>query len=510
MTARSKTSASGRKRRRRIAHESEPGTTSEPARTRQPPPESPNAARAPSLRRHLLTILAAPMALAWLISGVLIYVLALHYANINYDRSLRQSALALERAIQTEPGRELNPQARALMQYGEIEPGFYSVRSLRDGSLGGNFELPLPTPLPSPGTAPYNYSIQVAGQTLRLATLAIAGEDPADSIVIQVAETLYERHALAREILIGTLPVVMLLIATVLILVWLAVSRGLRLLDPLTAQIASRPANDLAPLDQRMVPIEIQPLTRTIDALFARLRETLELQERFLADAAHQLRTPLAGLRLQAERALADPRPQSVRAALVHVERLSAGAGRAAGQLLALARAQASPEAAVAAGEVDLAEIARSYVAERVPDALARRIDLGYAGPSSCPPIRGDAVMLREALVNLVDNALTYTGSGGRVTTSVTPGPGRLTLAVEDSGSGVEARWRGRLGERFFRPPGSRREGSGLGLAIVRRIAERHRARLDFDRSAEGGLRVSLHFTVSGAYPEREYEDGHT
>jgi two-component system sensor histidine kinase TctE len=455
--------------------------------------------RPPSLRRRLLTILAVPMVLAWLGSGVLIYVLALHYANVNYDRSLVDSARALERMIRSESGhQELSPQVRILMEYDSADPSYYAVRSHRHGVLASNFDLPLPTPLPTVGARPRLDSIAVGGRRLRMASLAIAADDPADAVIISVAETLRERHALAREILVGTLPIVLLLIAFVLVLVWFGVSRGLRLLDPLTEQIAQRRAHDLSALDPSVVPVEILPLTRTIDALFTRLRDLLDLQERFIADAAHQLRTPLAGLRLQAERALADPRPDSVRDALVHVERLSAGAGRAAGQLLALARAQSLDETGHPATTVDLARLARDYVAERVPDALAQRVDLGYEGPTSGAEIDGDAVMLREALVNLVDNALNYAGEHGSVTVAVTPEMRTVALSVEDSGPGVAEEWWSRLGERFFRPPGSRREGSGLGLAIVRRIADRHRASVGFDRGRDGGLRVTVRFPRRG------------
>jgi two-component system sensor histidine kinase TctE len=466
----------------------------------------PHDADPPSLRRRLLTILAAPMALAWLGSGVLIYVLALHYANVNYDRSLVESARALERMIRSEAGHQaLSPQVRILMEYDSVEPLYYSVRSLRHGVLASNVDLPLPDPVPVASAPARLESIAQNGRTLRMASLAMPDEESGDEIVVSVAETLRERHALASEILVGTLPIVLILIAFVLVLVWFGVSRGLRLLDPLTEQIARRRARDLSALDQSMVPVEIRPLTQTIDALFARLRELLDLQERFIADAAHQLRTPLAGLRLQAERALADPRPESVREALVHVERLSAGAGRAAGQLLALARAQTSGEDDARADAVDLARLARDYVSERVPDALAARIDLGYEGPTQGAVVVGDAVMLREALVNLVDNALNYAGEHGTVTVSVVQELRTVTLAIEDSGPGVAEEWWPRLGERFFRPPGSRREGSGLGLAIVRRIADRHGAAVVFDRGRDGlGLRVTLRFDARPAgAPER-------
>lgn len=448
----------------------------------------------PSLRRRLLTILIVPMVLAWLGSGAMIYALALYYANMNYDRSLVEGALMIERMARSEAGHEeLSPQARILIEYDSDSPTYYAVRSLHHGMLASNLDLPLPAPLPPPGASPQLESIVLHGRKMRMASLAVTQDDPSDTVVISMAESLDQRHELAREILIGTSPVVLLLIIVVLVLVWFGVSRGLRLLDPLTQQIAQRRARDLSALDQSQVPVEIRPLTRTIDALFARLRELLELQERFIADAAHQLRTPLAGLRLQAERALADPRPESVRDALAHVERLSAGAGRAAGQLLALARAQTVDEQDDATSAVDLARLARAYAGERVPDALAARIDLGYEGPSEGLVVNGDTVMLREALVNLVDNALNYAGRNGTVTVSLHRDERTVELAVEDSGPGVPEEFWPRLGERFFRPPGSRREGSGLGLAIVRRIAERHRATVTYDRGRDGrGLRVVL------------------
>jgi two-component system sensor histidine kinase TctE len=454
------------------------------------------ASRPVSLRRRLLTILAVPMVLAWLGSGAVIYGLALYYTNVNYDRSLVEGAQMLERMTRSGAGHEeLSPQVRVLIEYDTENPTYYSVRSLHHGVLASNLDLPLPAILPAAGAPPRLDSIVHGGRELRMASLAIAQHDPADTIVMSIAESLGQRRELAREILIGTAPVVLLLILIVLVLVWFGVSRGLRLLDPLTQQIAQRRARDLSALDQSQVPVEIRPLTRTIDALFVRLRELLDVQERFIADAAHQLRTPLAGLRLQAERALADPRPDSVRDALAHVERLSAGAGRAAGQLLALARAQTSNEDDASTCAVDLARLARSYAGERVPDALAARIDLGYEGPSEGLVVGGDAVMLREALVNLVDNALTYAGANGSATISLQRESTWIVLAVEDSGPGVAEEWWPRLGERFFRPPDSRREGSGLGLAIVRRIAERHRATVAFDRGRDGrGLRVTLRF----------------
>jgi len=250
--------------------------------------------------------------------------------------------------------------------------------------------------------------------------------------------------------------------------------------------------------------VEVQPLVTTIDALLARVERMLAQQQRFIADAAHQLRTPLAGLRLQAERALADPRPETVRDALTHVERLSAGTARAAGQLLALARAQAPDQALGAAKPLDLAELVRDEIAARVPAALSQHADLGYSGPTRGVRILGDAALLRELLGNLVDNALRYGRRDGVVTVSLQRGSdAEAVLAVSDDGPGVPQSLWPRLGERFFRVDGnaadrSGRDGSGLGLAIVREIAERHGATVSFGAGAEGcGLRVEVRLPVN-------------
>ena len=435
------------------------------------------------------------MVLAWLATGALVYLLALHYANMNYDRALTDLASALERMMKSEARFEsLNPQARILFEVDSEDPNFFTVRSVRHGTLASNLDLPMPDPLPTPGAKPRVRSITLGERSLRMASVAVEDDEPGDLIVISVAQTLRERRALAREILVGVLPIVLGLITLVLILVWFGVRRGLHLFDPLTRHLASRRTRDLSPLDQSIVPVEIRPLSHTVDLLFARLRGLLELQDRFIADAAHQLRTPLAGLRLQAERALADPSPDTVREALIHVERLSAGAGRAAGQLLALARTQSNVDDPPLA-PVDLARLAREHVAESVPRALAANIDLGYAGPNADAMVAGDGVMLREALVNLVDNALNYVGANGSVTIEVAQELRTVSLSVEDDGPGVGEEWWPRLGERFFRAPGTAREGSGLGLAIVRRIAERHHGALAFARGPGGrGLRVTLRF----------------
>jgi two-component system, OmpR family, sensor histidine kinase TctE len=458
--------------------------------------------RSRSLKRRLLLLVGLPLCVVLVCGAALTYGLASFYANRVYDRWLLDSARALGQLVNSDAGRgELTDQARILLQYDSFDRVVYAVRSTRYGLLSGDPRLPQPRAT-KPGPDPIYTSFQQGDHTMRMVSVLIANTDaPHDTLVISTAETMHKRHLLARELLTATVPIELALILLAMGLVWLGVNRGLRVLDPLARELRLRHAGDLSPLKTGDVPLEVQPLVATIDALLGRVDRMLAQQQRFIADAAHQLRTPLAGLRLQAERALADPRPESVREALAHVERLSAGTARAAGQLLALARAQAPDEVVGAIAPLDLAVLVRDEVAARVPAALAQHADLGYGGPTHGVRVVGDALLLRELLGNLIDNALRYGKRDGVVTVSLESGAdGSVVLTVSDDGAGVPEPLWPRLGERFFRVQGDRRDGSGLGLAIVREIAERHGATVDFGPGLNGrGLGVDVRFPPAQA-----------
>ena len=457
--------------------------------------------RNPSLRRRLLMFVSVPLLAVLICGGIINYVIGLHYANKVYDRWLLNSANAMGDLVNSDAGRnELSEQARILLQFSVHDRNVFAVRSLHYGVLAGNQDLPQPDPAASNGVPVFtNFSDH--GRAMRMASVFLPNKaDPGDTLVISTAETVRNRKALARELLFSTAPIELLLICVAMALVWLGINRGLRVLDPLAHEIRMREAGDLSPLRTIDAPLEVQPLVATIDALLSRLDRMLRQQQRFIADAAHQLRTPLAGLRLQAERALADPRPDTIREALTHVERLSAGTARAAGQLLALARAQAPDESLGVAMPLDLASVVRDEVAARVPEAIARGIDLGYHGPDRGVTIIGDAILLREMLGNLIDNAMRYGARGNpAITVGLQPDDGRgCVLSVQDNGPGVAPELVPRLGERFFRAIGNGHEGTGLGLAIVREIAERHGAELSFINHCEPrGLRAEIRFPAS-------------
>ena len=247
------------------------------------------------------------------------------------------------------------------------------------------------------------------------------------------------------------------------------------------------------------MPRELLPLTRTIDSLFTRLRGLMALHERFIADAAHQLRTPLTGMALHVERAQSHARDPDLRDALHHIERLNTRAARTAHQLLALTRAQTPQDDDQDLSAIDMAALIPEAVGDRVHEALAAGVDLGYEGPAAPATILGHAGALREMLDNLLDNALRYAGRGGRVTVRlhVDDADGASILSVEDNGPGVAEEFLSRLGERFFRAPSSHENGTGLGLAIVQRIAERHSAVVTYARAHSGGLLVEIRFPAA-------------
>ena len=453
------------------------------------------AAKPPSLRRRLLQFLLIPMLALLLVDALVTYAMALTYANRVHDNDLVDDVRTLAQMFMSEHiSGDLSAQARFLLEYDPDGHNYYAVRSKQRGLLSSNVPFPQPAAPPADGKARLFDSI-VNGGPLRAAELSIPSPDyPDDVLTVSMAETLHDRHESARQILILSIPLQTVLILSMLLLVWLGVTRGLRILQPLTRRLAKR-EQELGPISDTDVPEEILPLTRTIDGLFGRLATARELQERFMADAAHQLRTPLAGLSLHAERALSAANPETVNDALEHIHRLTQRTARASSQLLALTRAQSPWRAAQDNQSVDLAQVMPELVAARIHEALRADIDLGYQGPDAPAWISGDVANLQELTDNLIDNSLRYAGKGAQVTVSVILQPGHgVLLQVEDNGPGVPADVLTRLGERFFRAPGAREGGTGLGLAIVRQIAAQHGASVAFGQASGGGLRVTVHF----------------
>jgi two-component system, OmpR family, sensor histidine kinase TctE len=275
------------------------------------------------------------------------------------------------------------------------------------------------------------------------------------------------------------------------VIVWFGVKRGLAPLARLSEEIRLRSPRDLRAIDAAAAPSEARPLLRALNGLLRQVAEGSRSQQRFLANAAHQLRTPLAGLQAHTELALAQPMPAACRAQLEHVHQATIRTARLANQLLALARAE--PGGPGGLSQVDLKNVVEAGADEWVHQALRRDVDLGFE--LSAAPVQGDAFLLREAVANLVHNAIEYADRGGRVTVRTGRREGRSLAEVEDDGPGIPQAEREQVLERFYRMPGTPGTGSGLGLAIVREIATGHGGAIELaDGSGGRGCRVGITF----------------
>jgi two-component system sensor histidine kinase TctE len=459
-----------------------------------------------TLRHQLLISLLAPIVLVTLISAVVTYYYAFNFATLAYDYSLFDSALDISRQTRVSEGHvrvDLPSAALDMLESDTHDSIFYMVNDARGAFVAGHRGLPLPVEDMPPGK-PLYYDGNYRGNPIRLAALhAVASGAPADQpVLILVAETLNKRRTLANEVLLGMLLPEVLLIALVGALVWFGIERGLRPLATLQQEIGSRSHRDLSPLPEQNAPGEVRALIRAMNDLLARLAFALSAQQRFIADAAHQLRTPLAGIKTQAELALRQQKMDEVHHTLLQLNTATGQTTHLVNQLLSLARAEPGAARTQAAQQLDLDELARDTTTEWVPRALARNIDLGYdctadgtADGAASTMIEGDALFLKEMLGNLLDNAIRYTQPGGRVTVRVAAEVDRVLLGVEDNGPGIPADERERVFERFHRVLGTGAEGCGLGLAIVREIAQSHNAVAYLTAGAQGtGTLVSVAF----------------
>jgi two-component system sensor histidine kinase TctE len=294
--------------------------------------------------------------------------------------------------------------------------------------------------------------------------------------LVQVAETLEKRSQLANEIIRGVIIPQFIVLPIAVLLVWFGLSRGLAPLADLQARIHSRQPDDLSPIDARGAPEEIAPLVSSFNELLARLSQNLDMQRRFLADAAHQMKTPLAGLRTQAELAMRETDAHELRRTLRHIAASTERSTHLINQLLALARAEYQANDPSGFEVVNLVTLARDLVRELIPDAIGCGIDLGFECADSPVLALAAPVLVRELLKNLVDNGLRYTPRGGSVTVRVVRREKSAFLEVDDTGPGIPEGERQRVFDRFYRILGTNVDGSGLGLAIVREIAEQHGA----------------------------------
>jgi two-component system sensor histidine kinase TctE len=444
-----------------------------------------------SLFGEILDWMLTPLLLLWPISLALTWLVAQNIAGKPFDRGLEYNVQALAKLVTVREGRaqfSLPAPAREILRTDDSDQLYYQVRHSNGELLGGDRDLPPPPLQESPpidGEVRLREDVML-GQEVRVAYTWTTIDTPKPQLLlVQVAETLEKRKTLATEIVKGVMVPQFVTLPLAVLLVWLALVRGIRPLAQLERRIRARKADDMSPIDETVVPEEVVPLVSSINDLLTRLKVSLSTQKRFLADAAHQLKTPLAGLRMQADLAQRQADADEVKKSLQQIGLSSIRATHTVNQLLALARAETTGRS-LAKSAVDLVDIISEAIQESLPRALDKQIDLGYEGPQAAQSpsrIEGNGTLLKEMVRNLIDNAINYTPEGGQVTVRLLADrfSGSLTLLVEDTGPGIPQAERELVFEPFYRALGTNVDGSGLGLAIVAEIAQQHDAQVSID-----------------------------
>lgn len=445
-----------------------------------------------TLRSKLLRWLLVPLSLLFLVDAVGSYYIARHLSDRVYDGELMEIARELTLHVRVDGSRrsfDLEKDAERTLLLDQYDRVDYVVRGPDGERIAG--EAKLPAPVRGAAAATAFYDSELDGKPIRVVQLQSDGA----SALVRVAETRVKRHALADEIMVGVILPQLLLIVIAGLVLWAGVARGLAPLSNLQRAVAARSHLDLSPVSVADVPGEVHPLLSAVNDLMARLDEILRYQERFIADAAHQLRTPVAGLKAHIELALREEDPVQARQSIAHlytgVERMS----RLVAQLLSLARNEPTTVKGLELAPLDLSKLAFEVTMQWVPEAYRKNIDLGFEGADPHAKIRGDATRLTELINNLLDNAIRYTPNDAHVTVRVAVHPPRVS--VSDDGPVIPIAERERVFERFHRLLGSHADGSGLGLAIVQEIAKLHDATITLADDADG---LGNTFTVT--FPE--------
>ncbi|MCD6734800.1 MAG: ATP-binding protein [Burkholderiaceae bacterium] len=431
---------------------------------------------APSIRARLLLSLLPLFILAEAVIGTVSYRYVLRESHELFDYHLRQMALSLrdQGAVLPPPGPpEDREQFDFVVQIWSADGSKIYLSHTRSRAR-----------LPERATLGFA-DVVADGERWRVYSTLAGGR------VIQVGQPFEVRERIAAAAALRSLTPLLIFAPVVALAIWWLVGHSLRPVERIATELRRRDAQRLDPVPEEQLPTEVEPMVRSLNGLLERLRRAFAAQRAFVADAAHELRTPIAALKLQAGLVARARDDASRSAALVE---LNAGIDRSAhliDQLLTLARSE--PEAlAAAAASVDLARIAGNAVAEMLPLAQARgsRIELSAAQPAA---VRGDEKALQSLVRNLVDNALRHTPGGSRIEVEVAADGDAVCLSVDDDGPGIPVEERERVFDRFYGRSVGDDAGSGLGLAIVKAVVERHDGRIELAQSALGGLRVAVH-----------------
>lgn len=460
-----------------------------------------------SLQRHLLTWLLLPQLVLWLAAAFVTYNVAERYANKAIDESLTTATRALARQVKPLGNGLFIDFPKAAQDIIEADPDdrvYYMVSTPPGQFILGNKQLPGPPPIVNPRLAePYFYDGKIGegpiAVAVRVSALYLAyGDDSKQRMLVQIARSRASREQLAGEILVDTALPLSALIALMSVIVYGGIRTGLAPLSRMRMLVEGRAPNDLTPIELDAAPEEVRALAKAINTLLAEVQESVSAQKRFISDAAHQLRTPLAGLKSQTELALNETSEPDLKARLQLVNQSAARSAHLVNQLLSLARAEPGSAAEQGKARCDIRKLAADLCAELVPRAIAAGIDLGFGfGDGEDSPdapaayVMGHSLLLREALTNLIDNAIRYAGRGKVVTVGVETQGSQVVVTVEDNGPGLAEADRERVFQRFVRATYDS-HGCGLGLAIAREIVSRHAGTVMLEAAKPQGLRAVI------------------
>jgi len=470
-----------------------------------------------SLFGEILDWMLTPLLLLWPVSLALTWLVAQGLANKPFDRALVYNVQVLAQLVKLSPDQQriqfnLPQPASELLRADDADLVYYQVVGPKGELLGGDRDLPQPQDEEKLGS----YDVKIRDDEMRSLEVRVAytwvqltsekSTSELGSVLVQVAETREKRSVLATEIIKGVMLPQFAILPLAVLLVWLALVRGIKPLSELEERIRARKSDDLSPLDEKTVPLEVAPLVSSVNDLLRRLKESIGIQKRFLADAAHQLKTPLAGLRMQADLAQRkEAGEEELKQSLQQIGRASVQATHTVNQLLSLARAEGA--GSIDLQSCDMAALISEVLNDSLPHAMEKGLDLGYDGVDTDKKrrfltLQGNPTLLKEMIRNLVDNAIHYTPSTheriGVITVRllVDPYSQALAVQVEDNGPGISAAERERVFEPFYRALGTNVDGSGLGLPIVREIAKRHGATVTVEMAHPGQTPPGACFTI--------------
>lgn len=442
-----------------------------------------------SIRLRLLRWLLAPILLINLMGAATTYLLAWMPAQVAFDQTLFDAASALAARVVVAQGEavlDLPAQAEQVLRTNDVDTMYFQVRGRGGRILAGDADFPAAR-LNEAGA----YDATIGGEPVRLYFRMVGRDD--GLVQVGVASTTRKRSqtraAIVRIVLVLETLFTVLLVG----LIWVSVSRGLVPLEHMRAGLSRRDAGDLAPLDERSVPSELVPVVAAFNELLGKVARGAQAQQDFMADVAHQLRTPLAGTQLQLDwLSMHHGGDPDTRRALSLISLNNERMTRQTNQLLSLARAEPNTVMRRRHEPVQLAELVSQAVQLFVEQAASKRIDIGFELQGGA--VSGDAFLLRDLIDNLIDNAVRYTPKGGVVSVSCAEVDGHARLCVDDSGPGIAPEHRARVFQRRVRLSADK-SGSGLGLAIVRDVAQAHGAKVSLQaHNGRPGLLVQVDF----------------